>query len=434
MEEIMDKAIRVAEAVEVFTVTSEETPVQFEANCLKHIQSKQSQIVALRIIRDGRIGYSITTNPDDVDSLVNAAVETAEFGMEAMFDFPTLNTYPKVETYDREVETVSLEQMIELGEEIIATIKQHTIDIVCEVGVSKDIISINIMNSSGNSTGYNKSVFSLGIEGSLIQGTDMLFVTENQNSCRPLTYSKNITDTVIKQLEWARNQAVVSSKPLPVIFTSTGVASALINPLMVAFNGRTVLEGASPISNRLGEPIFDSKLNLHDDATINYRPSSHPFDDEGVTSKRTPLIEAGIPINYLYDLQTAALADTQSTGNGKRHGSRLPSPSPNAFAIQPGDVSFDNMLADIREGLVIEYLMGASQGNILGGDFSGNVLLGYKVENGKIVGRVKDTMVSGNIYQVLNNIIAIGSDTKWVGSFLNSPSIYCSSLSVTVND
>jgi len=92
------------------------------------------------------------------------------------------------------------------------------------------------------------------------------------------------------------------------------------------------------------------------------------------------------------------------------------------------------MLADIKEGLVIEYLMGAGQGNILGGDFSGNVLLGYKVENGKIVGRVKDTMVSGNVYQVLKDIAAIGNDTRWVGSFLSSPSIYCPSLSVAVND
>jgi len=74
MEEILEKAKRVAEAAEIFLVSSEETPVQFEANRLKHIQSKQSQIVALRIIRKGRIGYGITTNPDDADGLVNAAV------------------------------------------------------------------------------------------------------------------------------------------------------------------------------------------------------------------------------------------------------------------------------------------------------------------------------------------------------------------------
>jgi len=52
------------------------------------------------------------------------------------------------------------------------------------------------------------------------------------------------------------------------------------------------------------------------------------------------------------------------------------------------------------------------------------------VENGKIAGRVKDTMVSGNIYQVLKEIAAIGSEVKWVGSFLQTPHIYCPGLAV----
>ena len=133
---------------------------------------------------------------------------------------------------------------------------------------------------------------------------------------------------------------------------------------------------------------------------------------------------------FLYDLQTAALAHTQSTGNGGRSRSGSPTPSPSAFIIAPGKTSFDEMVNDINEGPIIEQLMGVAKGNILGGDFSGNVLLGYKVESGKIVGRVKDTMVSGNIYQILKQITAIGSETKWVGGFLNTPPLYCPSLSV----
>src|SRR3989304_4005482 len=76
-------------------------------------------------------------------------------------------------------------------------------------------------------------------------------------------------------------------------------------------------------------------------------------------------------------------------------------PSPSA----PGDATQEDLIADMREGLVVDILMGASQGNVLGGEFSGNVLLGYRVEKGKIVGRVKDTMVSGNIYEVLKEVV-----------------------------
>jgi PmbA protein len=187
--------------------------------------------------------------------------------------------------------------------------------------------------------------------------------------------------------------------------------------------------GASPIGGKLGKQVFDQKLSLWDDPTIAYRPHSRPCDDEGIASQRTPLIEEGEVASFLYDLQTAALANTKSTGNSGRGGG-LPSPAPSAFTIAPGQTPFEEMVSDIKEGLVIEQLMGAEQGNILGGDFSGNVLLGYKVESGKIVGRVKDTMVSGNVYQVLKEVTAIGSEAKWVGGFIQTPPIYCPRLSV----
>jgi PmbA protein len=387
-------------------------------------------MAALRIMAKGRIGYSVTTNPEDVSALIKSAVETAEFGMTAKFELPAPTSYPRVKIYDKKVESVSLEQMIGLGEEMIATVKEHTPNIVCEASVTKDTISVSIMNSNGSKASYRKSTFSLGIEGSLIRDTDMLFVGEGESSCHPTASTKAVTDAVIRQLEWAKDQGSVPSRPLPVIFTPNGVASALMPPLIAAFNGKIVLEGASPIGNRLGKPVFDSRLWLWDDATIAYRPASRPFDDEGVPSRRTPLIMAGTVANFLYDLQTAALANKKSTGNGSRPGGGLPTPSPSAFVIKPGDVSFDDMLADIKEGLVIEYLMGAAQGNILSGDFSGNVLLGYKVESGKIVGRVKDTMVSGNIYQLLKEITAIGNNARWVGGLVNTPSLYCQNLSV----
>jgi PmbA protein len=429
MENILAQAKRVAEEAEVFMVSSEETPVQFEANRLKHIQGKQNTSVALRIIREGRIGYASTTQLSDVRRLVDNAVETARFGMPAKFELPATASYPPIDVFDPDIESTSVEKMIELGEKLIALITEHTPDIVCEAMVIKEIISLRIINSSGGQASYRKSVFSLSMWGSLIRGTDMLLVGESQSSCHPLTQPKEVADVVIQQLELAKNRASVPTRKLPVIFTPRGVASALIPSLMMAFNGKTVLEGASPIGNRLGQKVFDQKLWLWDDPTIAYRPNSRPCDDEGIPSQRTSLIEQGTVASFLYDLQTAALAHTKSTGNGSRNGGLL-TPSPTTLVIAPGKTTFDEMVQDIKEGLVIEQLMGAEQGNVLGGDFSGNVLLGYKVESGKIVGRVKDTMVSGNVYQVLKQAIAIGSEPEWVWGFVQTPHIYCPSLSV----
>ena len=92
------------------------------------------------------------------------------------------------------------------------------------------------------------------------------------------------------------------------------------------------------------------------------------------------------------------------------------------MVITGGTISQKEMIKGIKEGILVEQLMGAEQGNVLGGDFSGNVLLGYKIENGEIIGRVKDTVVSGNIYELLKNITAVGTDYKWIGG-VYAPSI-----------
>jgi PmbA protein len=430
VEKILKRAKKVAEEAEVFTISSEETAVHFEANRLKHIQSKQSSGTALRIIGNGRIGYATTTEQNNSADLVKMAVETTQFGRQAQFEFPALASYPRVEVFDPAVTSVPIEAMTELGEELIGTVRKDTPDLICEAEVAKSIASVILINSRGGQASYKMTSFNLAIEGSLIRDTDMLFVGDSEISSHPITHPITVADIVLRQLELAKEQAVVLGRSLPVVFTPLGVASALLSPLIAAFNGRVVLQGASPLGHRLNEKVFDKKLWLWDDPTIAYRPGSRPCDDEGVPSQRTPLIEQGKVSHFLYDLQTAGLAGTHSTGNGSRGHGGQPAPSPSAFIIAPGETTFEAMVSDIKEGLVIEQLMGATQGNILSGDFSGNVLLGYKVENGRIVGRVKDTMASGNVYQVLKQITAIGNDARWVSSSVNTPSLYCPRLSI----
>ena len=92
---------------------------------------------------------------------------------------------------------------------------------------------------------------------------------------------------------------------------------------------------------------------------------------------------------------------------------------------------YDDMLKDMGEGIIVERLLGAGQGNLLAGDFNANVLLGYRVSQGKIVGRVKDTMISGNVYDVLNNLAAIGDKARWLGGRIRTPALYCRGVSVS---
>jgi PmbA protein len=144
------------------------------------------------------------------------------------------------------------------------------------------------------------------------------------------------------------------------------------------------------------------------------------------------LIEGGVLKNFYYDLQTAGLAGTNSTGNGYRSLYSLPGPSLAALIVPAGEAKYGEIVDGIKEGVLIDQVMGAWAGNVLAGDFSANIHLGYKIENGEIVGRVRDTMVAGNVFQALKDSVeALGSETSWVGAGMKTPAILLGNISVS---
>lgn len=432
LTQVLRSARRKAEQAEVFSASARATTVQFEANELKQVQSRESSSIALRIFREGKIGSAVASGGGDWEALVDMAVETSRFGSPANFQFPSSHDYAEARIFDPKVEKIAMEKIVEIGKDLIAKVKGHTPDILCDVQITKGTSSVSLINSQGGEGGYDKSFFSLSLEGILVRDTDILWVGDSESSCRPdLVGIDEVADRVIWQLEMAKKKATVPTKRLPIVFTPNGVASVLLSPLVLAFNGKAVLEGASPLKDKLGAQVFDKKLSLWDDATVAYGVGSYPFDDEGVPSQRLSLVANGVVMSFLYDLQTAALAGAKSTASGRRPGGGFPSPATSSLVLEKGEVSFQAMVKDMNEGLIVEEVMGAEQGNILGGDFGGNVLLGYKVEDGEIVGRVKDTMIAGNVYQVLKELLGIGREARWVGGTLYTPPLYCSGVSVT---
>jgi len=192
-----------------------------------------------------------------------------------------------------------------------------------------------------------------------------------------------------------------------------------------------VHQAQSPLVGCLGKDMYDVRFSLVDDATLSYRPAARPFDDEGVASRRVPLIEKGSVRSFLYDLQTAGLAKVDSTASAERSLAAQPSISTSCLIIDEGETSFEEMVRNVKTGLMVEELMGAGQGNVMGGDFSGNVLLGYKIEDGEITGRVKDTMVAGNVHEAFKRLAAIGSETRWVGGSMRTPALAFEALTVS---
>jgi len=428
MQDILSLAGKISDHAEVYQVHSRRTPVRFEANRLKQVQTKETSATALRIFKNGKIGFAVASGPLKPEELVRMAEETAEFGPAADYELPGKEVYPEVNVFDSTAEDIPIERMVLLGQELISRVRDHTPDVLCEGDVSRQVTEVHLHNSRGAQAKYRRSVFGINFEGVLVREGDLLFVGDGESSCQPITHVDNIVAAMTRQLDLARVLTAAPVGTVPVIFTPIGVASTLVAPISIAFNGKMVVEGASPLKDQRGQSVFDPKFSLWDDATLSLRPSSSPCDDEGVPSRRTTLVDKGVVSNFLYDLNTAKIAGTASTGSGRRSGG-LPSPSISSLVVGEGSVSFEEMVKGIKEGLVVEFTMGAEQGNLLSGDFSGNVLLGFSIRDGEIMGRVKDTVVSGNVFEILKNI-GLSRESRWVAGFLRTPYICCSGLAV----
>ncbi|PLZ30256.1 peptidase C69, partial [Fischerella thermalis WC542] len=203
-------------------------------------------------------------------------------------------------------------------------------------------------------------------------------------------------------------------------------ADMLWGTVQAALNAKRVLEGASPWTERIGKLVVSPFLTLYQDPQAG--PYSCPFDDEGTPTQPMVFIQNGELQNFYCDRATASQLGTFSTGNGFRPGlGSYPTPGLFNFLIQPGSGSLPELIELLDDGLIVDQMLGGSG---ISGDFSINVDLGYRVQNGQVIGRVKDTMVAGNVYTALKQLAKLGSDTDWNGSCY-TPSLIVEGLSTT---
>lgn len=429
-EQVLELAGRRAQQAEVYAVSSQETPVAFEANRLKQIRTAASRSVTLRLIAEGHIGLASTTRLDTHQALVDDVLALAPFGSKAYFDLPAESPKDDVPSYDPTIAELSLERLVEIGQDVVDQVTAYNPTIVCSVEINKYVARVVILNTRGCRASFRKTFLLLNLQASLIQENDVVVVLDGEASCRqPLDYA-GLVKRVVTRFELARRPVEVSTGRMPVIFTPKGMAYTLLPSLQDAFNGEMVLRGLSPLAGRLGERVVDARFSLYDDGRVAYSPRAYPCDGEGVPTQRTSLLEEGVVKNFYYDLQTAALAGVKSTGNGWRLPGQRPSPTPAAAIIAEGETSYEQMLANIPEGIMVDQTLSAGAGNVEGGDFAVRVHLGYKIERGRIVGRVKNAVVSGNIFDALADLAAVGDEAVWVAGSFKVPHLCFRSLAV----
>jgi PmbA protein len=209
------------------------------------------------------------------------------------------------------------------------------------------------------------------------------------------------------------NPRKVPTQKVPVIFEPR-TARAVLGDIFDAVNGSSIYKHASFLAGKLGEKIAADGVTIVDDATIPGLFGTTPFDDEGVASRRTVVVENGVLKNYLLNTYTARKLGMASTGNASRGITGNAGVGPGNFFLEAGKSSAEQILSAIPAGLYVTELIGGG-GNTVTGDFSSGAA-GLWIENGKLAYPVSEITIAGNMQQMLMDIAAIGSDLEFRSS------------------
>jgi PmbA protein len=417
------------EQFEVLSLQNEKTTVEYEANQLKTCTVAETKGTAVRVIRNGQLGFAASTDDTAMEKLAANALESAAYGDPAAFTFPAPQPAPDVCTFDSSIADLSIARLVEIGKEILDLVLPVDSEARCNVSLERSITSASICNDKGLEVSFKTTPLSIGLEIDRIEGDDVLILYDQLGTTIWEEDYLDIARRLVDKLIQARTITTIKPGKMPVLFAPSGTL-ALGLPLSVGLNGKEVYKGSSPIATRVGEKLFDEKVTVVDDGTINGKFASAAYDDEGIPHRRNVLIEKGVLNGFVYDLKTAAQSKVESTGNASRGLFNPPQPSFTNFIIQPDETPLQDILASIDEGILVEDLLGIGQGNIISGAFSNPLALAFKIEKGQIVGRVKDLSIAGNVYDLLKHVGAVSKEAQWVYSTFYAPYILIPEMNV----
>ena len=205
---------------------------------------------------------------------------------------------------------------------------------------------------------------------------------------------------------------------VPVIFDDV-TAPSLLRQLATCVNGYAIYREASFLAGRLGERIASELVHVIDDGRRPGGLGSKPFDGEGLPTRRNVVIDRGRFTSYLLDSYSARKLGAESTGNAARSPGSAPMAAPTNLWIEPGEQSFDEIVASTPRGLIVTELIGMGF-NPVTGDYSQGAA-GLWIEGGEIVRPVEEVTIAGNFGDMLANIDAVGSNLLWLGSVASPP-------------
>lgn len=204
------------------------------------------------------------------------------------------------------------------------------------------------------------------------------------------TVGKRAGERAVRRL----NPDKIKTGEMPVVFDPRA-GQSLLGHLSSAVNGQSIARGTSFLRSKMGQSIFNNRINIIDDPSRRRGLKSRHFDAEGVACKRLAVVQNGELKSWLLDSATGKQLDLPTTGHAARAPSGPPSPTASNLYMEAGDLSVSDLLADIKMGFYVTELIGMGVNGVTG-DYSRGAS-GFLIENGKITRPISEITIAGNL-------------------------------------
>ncbi|MEG0771569.1 MAG: TldD/PmbA family protein [Clostridia bacterium] len=404
-------------------------------NELDDYSLSESDVLSFRGLFNGKMGYSYTEKvyETSLELIVDGAIENAKIisSDDEVEIFAGSKQYKEVNSYNPKLNEVSELEKIEFAKkaEKTAYSLDKRVSTVQSSNYADESEESIICNTKGLSL-HNKANIAFAYIGVVVKEGDDIKSKYAFRCGRD--FSKFDAEKMAKE---AVQEAVsmlgaksIKSGSYPVIIRNETMGD-LLQAFIGIFSAENVQKDLSLLKGKLNEQIASNKLTLVDDPFMEDGLASRSYDSEGAACTFKNVIENGVLKTYLYNLKTAKKAGVETTGNSVG-GSRI---APSNFYIQKGDITLDEIISTINNGLLITNLDGLHAGlDAVSGDLSLSAS-GYQIENGKIKRPVEQITIAGNFFEMIKNIEEIGNDLKFGtpdASYIGCPSVKFKSLAV----
>ena len=431
------------EEYEIFYSKDENFSINVYEGDIDKYSVSSSMGLGFRALVNGKMGYAYTESLDEesVEFLLNSVIDNAgNIDSEERENINNLpQQYNSLNIYNRSLEKVTASEKIDLALQLEKEARSASDKVVniksCSLGSYTE--EKGIFNSYGIEAIHKNNFLFASItpivgEEEIVYDSTSYVIAKDIKEIEPSTLAK---EAVKEALSRIGGETVPSGKYKIVL--RNDVAAEMLRIFSGSFCGDNVHKGLSLLKGKENTMICSEKVTLVDDPLMVYGLASSPFDGEGVATYKKAVIEKGRLKTFLHNLKTAELFGVKTTGNASRPSySSSINVAPTNFYFEAGDTSFEQLLEELNEGLLITDFAGTHAGaNAITGDFSLSAK-GFYVSKGKIVKAVEQITVSGNFYQLLKDILLVGKDLKFIlsssssSSYYGSPSLLVKELSV----